>query len=46
MGYLAGTAPGAGDAEFTRFVHAIQAWRELYSRDLVETTQALAGLDP
>jgi aspartate oxidase len=45
MGCMAGTAPGAGDAEFTRFVHAMHAWRELYSRDLVATAQALAGLD-
>lgn len=46
MLYLAASAPGATHENQGDFIQALNAWRELYSRDLVETTQALAGLAP
>ena len=46
MSCLDGMMPGVGEPEFERFVQAVYAWRELSSRDCLDTAQALAGLDP
>lgn len=45
MLYLAATAPGSGEAERLQFHEAINAWRTLFGRDLMETAEALTLLD-
>lgn len=45
MFYLAATAPGATHLERENFVLALQAWRELFGRDLFETALAFSMLD-
>lgn len=45
MGYLAATAPGAGPSSRDEFMRALNAWRDLFGRDLFENALAFAELD-
>lgn len=45
MGYLAATAPGAGPSSRDEFMRALNAWRDLFGRDLFENALAFAELE-
>lgn len=45
MTYLLATAPGAGPSSRDEFMRALNAWRDLFGRDLFENALAFAELE-